>query len=140
MNTLAAARVQKKKLGKGFADAATLANWTINHPIDLEYAAYVPSCFFTFKPIGLIFNLFFFYVYRYKHYLRPEDEKLAKKVWDLVQKNNATTALYHFTVRCSAGGADCPSGRYVLISLVPSIFRPYYNSSYHPPILFSPFP
>ena len=34
---------QKKKLGQGFADAATIARWTFDHPIDRSYAAYV-SC------------------------------------------------------------------------------------------------
>lgn len=39
---------QKKKLGQGFADAATLARWTFDHPIDLNYAAYVVLIFFFF--------------------------------------------------------------------------------------------
>lgn len=34
---------QQAKLGQGFADAATLARWTFDHPIDLNYAAYVLS-------------------------------------------------------------------------------------------------
>lgn len=32
---------QQRKLGQGFADAATLARWTFDHPIDLNYAACV---------------------------------------------------------------------------------------------------
>ena len=32
---------QQSKLGQGFADAATLARWTFDHPIDLNSAAYV---------------------------------------------------------------------------------------------------
>lgn len=32
---------QQRKLGQGFADAATLARWTLDHPIDLNYAACV---------------------------------------------------------------------------------------------------
>lgn len=48
---------QKTKLGQGFADAATLARWTFDHPIDLNYAAYVsfsllsPSCLFFYLTI-----------------------------------------------------------------------------------------
>lgn len=50
--------------------------------------------------------------------MRPEDKKLAKNVWDLVQQNNdPSNAPYHFTVRCSPGGAECPAGRYLLTSL-----------------------
>ena len=87
-----------------------------------------------------------FNICRYKHYLRPEDEQLAKNIWDLIQQNNdPTNAQYHFTVRCSAGGAECPAGRYVLI--FPLLF-PFYShtvlsfisiqSSNKP--LFTPFP
>lgn len=101
-------------------------------------------------------------MHRYQHYLRPEDEQLAKNVWDLVQQNNdPTNAPYHFTVRCSGGGAECPSGRYVLISLFSLNPKPHYihldtiippgnsfphhpsSPHYHyslPVILFSPFP
>lgn len=72
---------------------------------------------------------------RYTHYLRPEDEKLAKAVWDLVQQNNdPTNAPYHFTVRCSPGGAECPTGRYGLTSLSPFSHlnpRRYYHPSQH---------
>ena len=32
---------QKKKLDRGFKDAATLARWTSEHPIDLSRSAYV---------------------------------------------------------------------------------------------------
>lgn len=32
---------QQKKLGQGFADAATLARWTFDHPISLGHTAYV---------------------------------------------------------------------------------------------------
>lgn len=35
---------QKKKLGQGFADAATLARWTFDHPISLGHTAYVLPC------------------------------------------------------------------------------------------------
>lgn len=31
---------QKNKLGQGFADAATLARWVFDHPIDLSSTAY----------------------------------------------------------------------------------------------------
>lgn len=59
-------------------------------------------------------------MYSYTHYLRPGDAQLAKNVWDLIQQNNdPTNAQFHFTVRCSGGGAECPTGRYVLISLFP---------------------
>lgn len=61
-----------------------------------------------------------FDMYSYTHYLRPADAQLAKNVWDLIQQNNdPTNAQFHFTVRCSGGGAECPKGRYVLISLFP---------------------
>lgn len=69
---------------------------------------------------------------RYTHYLRREDEQLAKNVWDLVQQNNdPTNAPYHFTVRCSPGGAECPAGRYVLtsLSILPFQSTQYYHSS-----------
>lgn len=33
---------QKRKLGQGFADAATLAQWTSDHPIDTSSTAYSP--------------------------------------------------------------------------------------------------
>lgn len=36
---------QKQILGQGFADAATLARWTFDHPIDLGHTAYVLPCF-----------------------------------------------------------------------------------------------
>lgn len=35
---------QKTKLGQGFADAATLARWTFDHPISLGHTAYVLPC------------------------------------------------------------------------------------------------
>ena len=48
---------------------------------------------------------------RYTHYLRPEDETQAKGLWDTIQLNNdPTNAKFHFTVRCSAGGDECPDG------------------------------
>lgn len=49
---------------------------------------------------------------RYTHYLRPEDETLAKGLWNTIQLNNdPANALFHFTVRCGVkGDADCPDG------------------------------
>ena len=35
---------QQRKIGQGFADAATLARWTSDHPIDLTYAVRFLSC------------------------------------------------------------------------------------------------
>lgn len=72
------------------------------------------SCFRFLRFLIYILTLYYIYIYRYKHYLRPEDERLAKNIWDLIQQNNdPTNAPYHFTVRCSAGGEECPDGRYV---------------------------
>lgn len=73
-----------------------------------------------------------FDMYSYTHYLRPADAQLARNVWDLIQQNNdPTNAQFHFTVRCSGGGAECPTGRYVLISLFPLHTCP---SQYNHPI------
>lgn len=75
-------------------------------------------CFYRVGNRKLIYIANIGLICRYTHYLRREDEQLAKNVWDLVQQNNdPTNAPYHFTVRCSPGGAECPAGRYVLTSL-----------------------
>lgn len=110
---------QKNKLGQGFADAATLARWTFDHPISIDHTAYVLPCLLLqSRNKKLIYIANIGLMCRYTHYLRREDEQLAKNVWDLVQQNNdPTNAPYHFTVRCSPGGAECPAGRYVLTSL-----------------------
>lgn len=52
---------------------------------------------------------------RYTHYLRPEDETIAKSLWNAIQQYNdpkidpANTPI-QFSVRCSAGGDECPAG------------------------------
>lgn len=57
-------------------------------------------------------------MFRYTHYLRPVDERLARSVWNFVQRNNnPNNPPYHFTVRCSPRGKECPTGRYLLNSL-----------------------
>lgn len=124
MNTLTAAMIKKMYSAKvSLTQRLSLAGHLTTPSIRVTPRTFFLVLLFNRgkeeKKVIYIANLVFD-MCSYTHYLRPEDSQLAENVWDLVQQNNdPTNAPYHFSVRCSGGGAECPTGRYVLISLFP---------------------